>query len=36
VVVLRTPEEVETVTIARERAGASNTNTTSIDFEDLV
>jgi protein phosphatase len=36
VVVLRTPEEVETVTIARERAGASDTNTTSIDFEDLV
>jgi protein phosphatase len=36
VVVLHAPEEVETVTIARERADGAETNTTSISFEDLV
>lgn len=36
VVVLDTPEEVETVTVARERAVGGGTNTTSISFEDLV
>jgi protein phosphatase len=36
VAVLRTPEEVETVTVTREPAGGGGTNTTSISFEDLV
>jgi protein phosphatase len=36
VVVLHTPEEVETVTIARERAEGADTNATSLGFEDLV
>jgi predicted kinase len=35
VVVLHTPEEVETVTIARERAEGADTNATSLGFEDL-
>jgi protein phosphatase len=36
VVVLGTPEEVESVTVARERAGAGDENTLSVSFEDLV
>jgi protein phosphatase len=36
VVVLHTPEEVETVTIARERAEGADTNAASLGFEDLV
>jgi protein phosphatase len=36
VLVLHTPEEVETVTIARERAEGADTNATSLGFGDLV
>jgi protein phosphatase len=36
VVVLSTPEEVESVTIARRRPGGGDTNTPNISFEDLV
>jgi protein phosphatase len=36
VVVLHTPEEVETVTIARERAEGADTNAPSLGFGDLV
>jgi predicted kinase len=36
VVVLHTSEEVETVTIARERSASVDTNATSLSFEDLV
>jgi protein phosphatase len=36
VVVLHTPEEVEMVTFARERAEGADTNATSLGFEDLV